>query len=245
MLSRTGGYVTAWALRHGLMAKGPTTSYTQDDGHGAGDDRPDRSSLAVERDGFNLHAGVRIEAGDDMGSRTALPLWCASAGVARMTAAPSRQPPPQVVGSVVQSSGIRRGTTVARLAAAGSRGGNRELGRCLPAWPATRGAVREEHRIAERQRIARQVHAIARDCEGDVLWRAAKGQQHRELARHRPAFATGASQSPSTMTQRVTDVNVNDVPEVQLAGSGLVSGGISGICKAHVDIAPSAFTSRL
>jgi hypothetical protein len=39
----------------------------QDDGHGAGDDRPDRSSLAVERDGFNLHAGVRIEAGDDMG----------------------------------------------------------------------------------------------------------------------------------------------------------------------------------
>ena len=46
-----------------------------------------RSSLAVERDGFNLHAGVRIEAGDDLGregSRVTAP----STAVSR-TAAPT------------------------------------------------------------------------------------------------------------------------------------------------------------
>jgi len=40
---------------------------TQDDGHGAAEERPDKPALAVERDGFNVHAGVRIEAGDDLG----------------------------------------------------------------------------------------------------------------------------------------------------------------------------------
>ncbi len=33
------------------------------------EERPDKPALAVERDGFNVHAGVRIEAGDDLGSR--------------------------------------------------------------------------------------------------------------------------------------------------------------------------------
>jgi hypothetical protein len=37
----------------------------EDDGHG--EERPDAFALVVERDGFNLHAGVRIEAGDDLG----------------------------------------------------------------------------------------------------------------------------------------------------------------------------------
>ena len=40
---------------------------TQDDGHGAAEERPDKPALAVERDGFNVHAGVRIEAGDNLG----------------------------------------------------------------------------------------------------------------------------------------------------------------------------------
>ena len=40
---------------------------TQDDGHGAAEERPDKPALAGERDGFNVHAGVRIEAGDDLG----------------------------------------------------------------------------------------------------------------------------------------------------------------------------------
>ena len=39
----------------------------RDDGHGAAEERPDKPALAVERDGFNVHAGVRIEAGDDLG----------------------------------------------------------------------------------------------------------------------------------------------------------------------------------
>jgi hypothetical protein len=39
----------------------------QDDEHGAAEERPDRPVLAVERHGFNVHAGVRIEAGDDLG----------------------------------------------------------------------------------------------------------------------------------------------------------------------------------
>ncbi len=38
-----------------------------DDGHRADEERPDTPALVVERDGFNLHAGVRIEAGDDLG----------------------------------------------------------------------------------------------------------------------------------------------------------------------------------
>ena len=107
------------------------------------------------------------------------------------------------------------------------------------------GAVREEHRIAERQRIARQVHAsrvTARETSCGVPRRASSIVNWPGTGLHSPPEPPDP---PSSMTQRVTDVNVNDVPEVQLAGSGLVSGGISGICKAHVDIAPSAFTSRL
>jgi hypothetical protein len=39
----------------------------QDDGHGAAEEPPGKPALALERDGFNVHAGVRIEAGDDLG----------------------------------------------------------------------------------------------------------------------------------------------------------------------------------
>jgi hypothetical protein len=39
----------------------------QDDGHDAAEGRPGKPALALERDGFNVHAGVRIEAGDDLG----------------------------------------------------------------------------------------------------------------------------------------------------------------------------------
>jgi hypothetical protein len=38
-----------------------------DDGHGAAKERTSTPALVVERDGFNLHAGVHIGAGDDLG----------------------------------------------------------------------------------------------------------------------------------------------------------------------------------
>jgi hypothetical protein len=56
----------AIAMGRGNVAMLPRDG-EQDDGHGAGEQHPNRSALAVERDGWNLHAGVRIEAGDDMG----------------------------------------------------------------------------------------------------------------------------------------------------------------------------------
>jgi hypothetical protein len=57
----------AIAMGRGNVATMPRDDTEQDDAHGEPDDRPDRPALAVERDGFNLHAGVRIEAGDDLG----------------------------------------------------------------------------------------------------------------------------------------------------------------------------------
>ena len=56
----------AVAMGRGNVSTLPRDS-TQDDGHGAAEERPDKPALAVERDGFNVHAGVRIEAGDDLG----------------------------------------------------------------------------------------------------------------------------------------------------------------------------------
>jgi hypothetical protein len=56
----------AIAMGRGNVLTLPRDS-TQDDGHGAAEERPDKPALAVERDGFNVHAGVRIEAGDDLG----------------------------------------------------------------------------------------------------------------------------------------------------------------------------------
>jgi len=56
----------AIAMGRGNVSTLPRDS-TQDDGHGAAEERPDKPALAVERDGFNVHAGVRIEAGDDLG----------------------------------------------------------------------------------------------------------------------------------------------------------------------------------
>ena len=56
----------AIAMGRGNVSTLPRDS-TQDDGHGAAEERPDKPALAVERDGFNVHAGVRIEAGDDHG----------------------------------------------------------------------------------------------------------------------------------------------------------------------------------
>jgi hypothetical protein len=47
------------------MPRGDTQE--DDDGHGADQERPDAPALVVDRDGFNLHAGVHIEAGDDLG----------------------------------------------------------------------------------------------------------------------------------------------------------------------------------
>jgi hypothetical protein len=45
----------------------PRDGTQQDDAHAGTDERADKPALAAERDGFNLHAGVRIEAGDDLG----------------------------------------------------------------------------------------------------------------------------------------------------------------------------------
>ena len=39
----------------------------QDEDHCDTDERTDKLAIAIERDGFNVHAGVRIEAGDDLG----------------------------------------------------------------------------------------------------------------------------------------------------------------------------------
>lgn len=59
----------AIALYRGTLAMLPAS---EDEGDGSSSDTgnvgaPPRSAFAVERDGFNLHAGVRIEAGDDLG----------------------------------------------------------------------------------------------------------------------------------------------------------------------------------
>jgi hypothetical protein len=51
----------------GLRKRGCLDDALQGDAQGDADERPDKVALAVERDGFNLHACVRIEAGDDMG----------------------------------------------------------------------------------------------------------------------------------------------------------------------------------
>jgi putative transposase/transposase-like zinc-binding protein len=56
----------AIAMGRGNVATLPR-DMEQDDAHGAGEDHPGKRALAVDRDGFSLHAGVRIEAGDDMG----------------------------------------------------------------------------------------------------------------------------------------------------------------------------------
>jgi Putative transposase/Transposase zinc-binding domain len=53
------------------MRRGNVASLPRADAPDAADEdherRPDKTEVAVEQDGFNLHAGVQIEAGDDMG----------------------------------------------------------------------------------------------------------------------------------------------------------------------------------
>jgi hypothetical protein len=56
----------AIAIGRGTVASLPREG-VGDETHGELPERPDKPVLAVERDGFNLHAGVRIEAGDDLG----------------------------------------------------------------------------------------------------------------------------------------------------------------------------------
>jgi hypothetical protein len=57
----------AIAMARGTVATLPRDSGELDGAHGNPDERPDKPTLAIERGGFNLHAGVRIEAGDDLG----------------------------------------------------------------------------------------------------------------------------------------------------------------------------------
>ncbi len=54
----------AIAMGRGQVATLPNPDASEDDHEQGALDKP---ALAVERDGFNLHAGVRIEAGDDLG----------------------------------------------------------------------------------------------------------------------------------------------------------------------------------
>ena len=56
----------AIAMGRGKVASLPRDG-AQDEANCDTDERPDKPALAVERDGFNVHAGVRIEAGDDLG----------------------------------------------------------------------------------------------------------------------------------------------------------------------------------
>jgi hypothetical protein len=57
----------AIAMGRGNVATLPRDGTEQDHAHGEHDDQCHKPALAVERDGFNLHAAVRIEAGDDFG----------------------------------------------------------------------------------------------------------------------------------------------------------------------------------
>ena len=57
----------AIAMGRGNVTTMPRDDMAEDDGHGADKERPDAPALVVDRDGFNLHAGVRIAAGDDLG----------------------------------------------------------------------------------------------------------------------------------------------------------------------------------
>ncbi len=59
----------AIAIGRGQVATLPnadTANDDDDDDHGQAPDKP-ALALAVDKDGFNLHAGVRVEAGDDLG----------------------------------------------------------------------------------------------------------------------------------------------------------------------------------
>jgi hypothetical protein len=57
----------AIAMARGKVTTVPHDSADDNDAPGAGEEPPNRPALVVERDGFNLHAGVRIAAGDDLG----------------------------------------------------------------------------------------------------------------------------------------------------------------------------------
>ena len=54
----------AIAMGRGQVATLPNAEAPDEADH---ESAPDKPAVAVERDGFNLHAGVRIEAGDDLG----------------------------------------------------------------------------------------------------------------------------------------------------------------------------------
>jgi hypothetical protein len=52
------------------MGRGSVATLPRDrevDGENDHEQRPDKATIVVERDGFNLHADVRVEAGDDLG----------------------------------------------------------------------------------------------------------------------------------------------------------------------------------
>jgi hypothetical protein len=55
------------AMGRGNVTTMPRDSSDENDAHGAGEEPPNGPALVVERDGFNLHAGVRIAQGDDLG----------------------------------------------------------------------------------------------------------------------------------------------------------------------------------
>jgi hypothetical protein len=56
----------AVAMGRGTVATLPRDG-EEDGGHGGAEEHPGKSTLALERVGFNVHAGVSIEAGDDLG----------------------------------------------------------------------------------------------------------------------------------------------------------------------------------
>jgi hypothetical protein len=56
----------AIAMGRGHIATLPREG-EQQEAHADAENRPDKPVLVVEQDGFNLHAGVRVEAGDDLG----------------------------------------------------------------------------------------------------------------------------------------------------------------------------------
>jgi hypothetical protein len=57
----------AIAMGRGQVATLPRDGAKQDDAHADSYERHGKPAFTVERDGFDLHAGVRIDAGDDLG----------------------------------------------------------------------------------------------------------------------------------------------------------------------------------
>jgi hypothetical protein len=77
------------AMARGQMATLPNEDEPENDHQSM----PGKTSVAVDRDGFNLHAGVRIEAGDDAGREKLVRYAARPALMVRLSSKSGRQVP--------------------------------------------------------------------------------------------------------------------------------------------------------